>query len=93
MNSKIFLIVAAVGVVVMPGYSASKPPAVAAAPRILVPKEFLGFGVCKLGTSCMTMDKRPFEPCLVSTKTCADKARQRETGAPRDENPLIKISR
>jgi len=29
--------------------------------------------VCKLGTSCLELDKRPFEPCLVGTKHCADK--------------------
>ena len=30
--------------------------------------------VCKLGTSCLAMDPRPFEPCLLSTKGCSDKA-------------------
>jgi hypothetical protein len=30
--------------------------------------------VCKLGTSCLAMDPRPFEPCLLSTKHCSDKA-------------------
>ena len=29
---------------------------------------------CKLGTTCLAMDPRPFEPCLLSTKTCRDKA-------------------
>jgi len=29
---------------------------------------------CKLGTSCLAMDPRPFEPCLLSTKDCNDKA-------------------
>ena len=29
---------------------------------------------CKLGTSCLEMDRRPFEPCLLSTKECRDKA-------------------
>lgn len=29
--------------------------------------------VCKLGTSCLAMDPRPFEPCLLSTKKCSDK--------------------
>ena len=28
---------------------------------------------CQLGTSCLTMDPRPFEFCLLSTKSCADK--------------------
>jgi hypothetical protein len=30
--------------------------------------------ICQLGTSCLTMDPRPFEPCLLSTKHCRDKA-------------------
>jgi len=29
---------------------------------------------CKLGTTCLAMDPRPFEPCLLSTKDCLDKA-------------------
>jgi hypothetical protein len=28
---------------------------------------------CLLGTSCLTMDPRPFEACLVSAKSCGDK--------------------
>lgn len=30
--------------------------------------------VCKLGASCMELDPRPFEACLVGTKHCVDKA-------------------
>lgn len=30
--------------------------------------------VCKLGDSCLAMDSRPFEACLVDTKHCVDKA-------------------
>jgi len=30
--------------------------------------------ICKLGTSCLAMDPRPFVPCLLSTKSCSDKA-------------------
>jgi hypothetical protein len=30
--------------------------------------------VCKLGTSCLDLDPRPFEICLVSAKHCVDKA-------------------
>lgn len=30
--------------------------------------------VCKLGASCMDLDPRPFEACLVGTKRCVDKA-------------------
>ena len=29
---------------------------------------------CKLGTTCLAMDPRPFEACLLSTKDCRDKA-------------------
>jgi hypothetical protein len=29
---------------------------------------------CKLGTSCLALDPRPFEACLLSTKDCRDKA-------------------
>lgn len=32
--------------------------------------------VCQLGTSCLELDPRPFEACLVSTPHCADKARE-----------------
>ena len=59
----------------------------------VVPKEFLGFGPCKLGSTCMAMDERQFAPCLVSTKPCADQARKREVGKPQAEDPVIKISR
>ena len=40
----------------------------------LVPGVLLPPKVCKLGTSCLAMDSRPFEPCLLSTKHCSDKA-------------------
>jgi hypothetical protein len=33
------------------------------------------FKACKLGQSCMAMDERPFELCLVS-KRCADKIKE-----------------
>jgi hypothetical protein len=29
--------------------------------------------LCKLGSSCLAMDPRPFEPCLLSTRECRDK--------------------
>ena len=39
--------------------------------------------LCKLGTSCLAMDPRPFEPCLLSTKKCRDKAAEPiEVGQP-----------
>ena len=40
----------------------------------LVPRALILPQVCKLGTSCLAMDPRPFEPCLLSTKHCSDKA-------------------
>ena len=30
--------------------------------------------ICRLGASCMELDPRPFEACLVGTKHCVDKA-------------------
>lgn len=39
-----------------------EPPDTGPAPRF-----------CKLGTSCLAMDPRPFEPCLLSTPECRDK--------------------
>ena len=38
------------------------------------PTEEPGFKACKLGTSCIAMDPRPFEPCLLDTKECTEKA-------------------
>jgi hypothetical protein len=49
----------------------------------LVPKAGHPAGrFCQLGTSCLTMDPRPFEPCLVSTKKCSDKAAEPMLVAP-----------
>jgi hypothetical protein len=40
----------------------------------LIPKSMQPFGqICKLGTSCLSLDSRPFEPCLLSTTKCSDK--------------------
>jgi hypothetical protein len=39
-----------------------EPPDSQAVPRL-----------CKLGSSCLAMDPRPFEPCLLSTRECRDK--------------------
>ena len=39
-----------------------EPPDTGPAPRF-----------CKLGTTCLAMDPRPFEPCLLSTPECRDK--------------------
>jgi len=38
--------------------------------------------ICQLGTSCLTMDPRPFEPCLLTTKHCKDKATPMLVGPP-----------
>ena len=36
-----------------------------------------GGKLCQLGTSCLAMDPRPFEVCLLGTqKRCSDKARE-----------------
>ena len=29
--------------------------------------------MCSLGSSCLTMDPRPFEACLLGTNRCSDK--------------------
>ncbi|HEY6124560.1 MAG TPA: hypothetical protein VIV63_07900 [Steroidobacteraceae bacterium] len=42
---------------------------------------------CLLGTTCLAMDPRPFEPCLLSTKHCGDKAREPMEVAPPREVP------
>jgi hypothetical protein len=34
------------------------------------------FKACKLGQSCMAMDERPFELCLVGTTRCTDKIKE-----------------
>ena len=39
----------------------------------LVPESVLP-RFCRLGTSCLSMDHRPVEPCLVTTKQCSDQA-------------------
>ena len=53
-------------------------------PRFELPNEFnapkgpdvIVGRVCRLGTSCLALDPRPFEPCLVGTKHCRDKAHE-----------------
>jgi hypothetical protein len=71
----------------MLGCSTSQPAASAVdVPLAVPPPEFSydlpleppnaesGFKACKLGTSCMAMDPRPFEACLLSTRECTEKA-------------------
>jgi len=43
-------------------------------PRFQQPPQGSGFKACQLGTSCLTLDPRPFELCLLDAKHCADKA-------------------
>jgi hypothetical protein len=42
-------------------------------PRFRPPPEGSGFTACQLGTSCLTLDPRPFELCLLDSKHCTDK--------------------
>jgi hypothetical protein len=50
------------------------PPPMIAKGLPLEPRLAMGGRVCKLGTSCLEMDERPFEVCLVGgTKHCVDK--------------------
>jgi hypothetical protein len=47
---------------------------------------------CKLGSSCLAMDPRPFELCLLSTKDCRDKAAEPLlVGEPELEAPPVVI--
>jgi hypothetical protein len=39
------------------------------------PEDVIG-RVCQLGTSCLTMDSRPFEVCLLGARNCSDKVRE-----------------
>ena len=42
-------------------------------PRFQPPPLGTGFKACQLGTSCLTLDERSFEICLLDTKHCRDK--------------------
>lgn len=42
----------------------------------LEPPAMIHGRVCQLGTTCLALDPRPFEACLVGTRHCADKARE-----------------
>ena len=37
------------------------------------PHDPTAFSACQLGTSCLALDPRPFEVCLVGSNKCADK--------------------
>jgi hypothetical protein len=43
--------------------------------------------ICQLGTSCLTMDPRPFEPCLLTTRHCPDTAKPMLVGPPHGSSP------
>ena len=43
--------------------------------------------VCKLGDSCLALDPRPFEACLVDTKRCVDKGVETVPAQGRDSPP------
>jgi hypothetical protein len=43
------------------------------APRFQQPPHLERFKACQLGTTCMALDPRPFELCLVGTKHCSEK--------------------
>ena len=84
MNAKVSALFFALG---LAGCSAQPPqPAPAATPGWQITKLPPGFApppakdsqlpkaqVCQLGTTCLTMDSRPFETCLVDTKHCDQK--------------------
>ena len=90
MNTNVFIAFAGAAVLaVLLGCSTPQPaaPVLAAAPALPPPPEITLYSLppiepwpeplprfCKLGTSCLAMDPRPFEPCLLSTKDCRDKA-------------------
>jgi hypothetical protein len=71
----------------VPFLSAAPPPASELDPPLEQPDALAG-RVCKLGASCLELDHRPFEPCLVSTRRCADKALEAiPAGAPAADAP------
>ena len=86
MNRKVLLMgPLAAGVVLLSGCSTSAPPPQVAAPEVSfdlpleirpdgnLQKPFLG-RVCQLGTSCLELDPRPFEMCLLAAnKPCGEK--------------------
>jgi hypothetical protein len=62
---------------IMLGCSTSQPPVAPEPAPLAMPlhQEPFVAKACQLGTSCLAMDPRPFEPCLVAAnKKCVDKA-------------------
>jgi hypothetical protein len=79
MNTRITIVIAAMASLLgcsTPGTAQTTQPATPLPPLSdLAPgNELIPPQICKLGTSCLAMDPRPFEPCLLSTKHCSDKA-------------------
>jgi hypothetical protein len=88
MNSRSLIGFVALTLAVLLGCSTSKtastiqaaPPSVPSQPPLVIewrnppqsavepPGQF-----CLLGTTCLAMDPRPFEPCLLSSRHCKDK--------------------
>jgi hypothetical protein len=75
---------AAAAAVLIPGCIAQRPEVPPGQPTVVrgavtqsIPPRFLppshGFKACQLGTSCLTLDPRPFELCLLDSTHCADK--------------------
>jgi hypothetical protein len=56
--------------------TAVPPPEISFELPLERPQTSLHGKVCKLGDSCMAMDSRPFEACLVGARRCVDKANQ-----------------
>lgn len=71
------------------------PPEVAFDLPLELPKP--SASVCKLGTSCLELDPRPFEACLVGTRHCVEKATEpvevQAPQAPEPERPVVVRSR
>jgi len=57
-----------------PAANALPAPQIFALPPEGQRKEMITGHFCRLGTSCMALDSRPFEPCLLSTTHCKDKS-------------------
>lgn len=79
-NNTLIASIGAAALAALLGCSTSQPVTPVPPPEISVdlplepPNAEPGFKACKLGTSCMAMDPRPFEPCLLSAKECTEKA-------------------
>jgi hypothetical protein len=65
-------------------WRAPVPPPEISIPLPLEPPDPAFAQLCQLGTSCLAMDPRPFEPCLLSTRHCSEKAA--ESMKARDES-------